>query len=354
MRLERHIKQQALLYNIIDSLSKINRSEDLYQYMIQKAAESSGASKACFLFYDPSTDSLMALAQQGLPGVRAGTLTRLVRDEEGRPVLDPGFVKRHFNAGNGKRVELEKVSDLGCMVGVPFKIRNQPFGILLVGDKEKESRGFDSEDRFILSFLAEKTALNVENMALYDNLKQSFMATLLSLVGALEAKDPYTQQHSKRVTEYSLRIAQEMCCTQEELEKIESTGPLHDVGKIGIKDDVLNKPGRLTDEEFNMIRSHPLIGVNIVSPLGLAREELAIVRNHHERWDGKGYPDRLQREKTPFLARILAVADAFDAMSSDRAYRSALPESVCLEELRRNSGGQFDPKVVEAALRVLF
>ncbi len=351
-RLQRYIKHQTLLYNIIDSLSKISRSEDLYQYMIQKAVESSGASKACFLFYDPSTDSLMALAQQGLPGIRPGTVTGLVRDESGRPVLDPAFLERHFHSENGRPVHLESESDLGRMVGVPFKIRNEPFGILLVADKKEDARGFDSEDRFILNFLAEKTALNVENMALYDNLKQSFIATLLSLVGALEAKDAYTQQHSKRVTEYSLRIAEHMGCSQEEMEKLESTGPLHDVGKIGIKDNVLNKPGPLTDDEFDMIRAHPLIGVNIVSPLGLAEEELGIVRNHHERWDGNGYPDGLKREGIPFLARILAVADAFDAMSSDRAYRSALPASLCLEELRRNSGSQFDPEVVTAALRV--
>ncbi len=193
----------------------------------------------------------------------------------------------------------------------------------------------------------------MENIALYDNLKQSFIATLLSLVSAIEAKDAYTQQHSTRVTEYAVRIAEKVGCCAEDIEMLRSTAPLHDIGKIGIQDHILNKPGRLTDEEFDMIRSHPMIGVNIVAPLGLDDQELAIIRNHHERWDGRGYPDRLEGEAIPLVARILAVADSFDAMSSDRAYRSALPLDVCFDEIRKNSGTQFDPRIAEIALEVL-
>ena len=144
-----------------------------------------------------------------------------------------------------------------------------------------------------------------------------------------------------------------MHCDNEDFNKLKSSGPLHDIGKIGINDSILNKPDRLSQREFQQIKAHPLIGVNIVSPLGLDPEELAIIRNHHERWDGKGYPDGLGHESIPRLARILAVADAFDAMNSNRAYRRALPLPVCLQELQKNSGLQFDPQVVQAALSVL-
>ena len=174
----------------------------------------------------------------------------------------------------------------------------------------------------------------------------------MSLVSAIEAKDSYTQQHSSRVTEYALKIALKMGCMSDRLQKLKSSGPLHDIGKIGIKDSILNKKGLLTKEEFDQIKAHPLIGVNIVLPLGLNQEELTIIRNHHERWDGKGYPDGLSKNNIPRLARILAVADAFDAMNSSRAYRKALPFSVCCRELRDNSGTQFDPEVVEAALSI--
>lgn len=351
-QLEKRIKHQTLLYSIIDSLSKINRSEDLYQFLVQKAAESCGASKSCFLFYDDASPLLLVLAQQGMNGLSPGSQADLVSGEDGRHTLDSRFLHRHFGTSNGKGVALDRVTHHPGLVVVPFRIRSEPFGLLIVGGKPG-SVPFDPEDRFVLGFLAEKTALNVENIALYDNLKQSFIATLLSLVSAIEAKDAYTQQHSTRVTDYAVRIAERMGCDTEEIEMLKSSGPLHDIGKIGIKDNVLNKPGRLTDEEFDMIRAHPLIGVNIVAPLGLEEQELCIIRNHHERWDGRGYPDGLRGEEISLQARILAVADSFDAMSSDRAYRSALPLEVCLRELRDNSGSQFDPRVVEAALPVL-
>lgn len=351
-QLEKRIKQQTLLYRIIDSLSKINRSDDIYQFLIQQAADSCNASKACFLYYDEENANLMVLAQLGLPGLQAGTQAEVITHEDGRLLLDPRFLHANFGSSNGNEMALDKISIQHDLMGIPFRIRSEPFGLLLVADKKGESP-FDKEDRFILGFLAEKTAISIENIALYDNLKESFIASLLSLVSAIEAKDAYTQQHSSRVTEYALRIARKMNCSQEELEQLDSTGPLHDIGKIGIQDNILNKPGKLDDEEFELIRSHPLIGVNIVSPLGLSEKELSIIRNHHERWDGRGYPDGLKGEETPLIARILAVADSFDAMSSDRAYRRALPMEVCLEELHKNSGTQFDPHVVEIALTVL-
>ncbi|MFO7784307.1 MAG: HD domain-containing phosphohydrolase [Thermodesulfobacteriota bacterium] len=350
--LEKRIKHQALLYGIIDSLSKINRSDDLYQFLVDKALESCDAAKACFLFYDESNPMFLVLAQRGMNGLRPGTPAVAVSGDDGRPGLDAAFLKPYFGTPNGRGVTLDRITRHPGMIGVPFRIRSEPFGLLLVGNKAA-SVPFDLEDQFILGFLAEKTALSVENIALYDNLKQSFIATLLSLVSAIEAKDAYTQQHSTRVTDYAVRIADRMEYSTEDIEMMKSTAPLHDIGKIGIQDAILNKPGRLTGEEFDLIRAHPIIGVNIVAPLGLDKTELSIIRNHHERWDGRGYPDGLKQEEIPPMARILAVADAFDAMSSDRAYRSAMPLDACLNELRVNSGTQFDPTVVEAALTVL-
>jgi putative nucleotidyltransferase with HDIG domain len=351
VQLATRIRHQMILYNIVDSLSKINRSESLYDYIVTKAVESCNAKRACFMIYDQGGSSLLVLSQQGFRGTEAGIQARVKRGQ-GQTYLDGIFLENQFGISQEMPISLQHTVRHGDFMAVPFRIREEPFGILLLVGKEGK-KGFDREDEFILNFLAEKSALNIENIALYDNLKQSLIASLMSLVSAIEAKDAYTQQHSSRVTEYAIRIAEKMGCDNEDFHKLKSSGPLHDIGKIGINDSILNKPDRLSQKEFQQIKTHPLIGVNIVSPLGLDPEELAIIRNHHERWDGKGYPDGLGHEHIPRLARILAVADAFDAMNSSRAYRKALPLPVCLQELRRNSGLQFDPQVVQAALSVL-
>ena len=351
-QLKKRIRHQAILYNIIDSLSRIKRSEDLYQYLVKKAIESCNAQKACFMLYDPVNFSFLSLAQQGIEGLKIGVQVNLNENSGSPAVIGNDLVSSYFGDSTGKSISLKDTVSNNGFMSVPFKIREEPFGVLLVG-KDKGERGFDREDKFILDFLAEKAALNIENMALYDNLNQSLIASLLSLISAIEAKDPYTREHSSRVTEYSLRIVKEMGDDIGDWEMLKSIGPLHDIGKIGINDGILNKPGGLTKEEYAEIKTHPVIGVNIVSPLGLDDKELSIIRNHHERWDGTGYPDGLEKDNTPLLARILAVADAFDAMNSNRAYRKGMPLSVCLQELTDNSGSQFDPEVVEAALPAL-
>lgn len=351
-QLEKRIRLQATLYNIADSLSKINRSDSLYYCIVKKAAESCNAKRACFMIYDQGNSHLLAIAQEGLEGILPGIEAPYCLSAEGVRLLEEPFLSFHFGAPSGTTLALDRVCRADGIMAIPFNIRNEPFGVLLLGGKIGQ-KAFDGEDEFILKFLAEKATLNIENIALYDNIRQSFMATLMALVSAIEAKDPYTQQHSSRVTEYASAIALRMGCSREDLQRIASAAPLHDIGKIGVSDSVLNKPGRLTDEEFKHIQIHPLTGVNIVSPLGLDPEEIAVIRNHHERWDGRGYPDRLRGQDIPKLARILAVADSFDAMNSDRAYRKALPPPVCIRELKNGTGTQFDPAVVETALEVL-
>jgi putative nucleotidyltransferase with HDIG domain len=179
---------------------------------------------------------------------------------------------------------------------------------------------------------------------MYTNL----MNTLQSLVATIEARDRYTQQHSQRVTQLAVGIAEEMGCTQEEIDTIKFAGVLHDIGKISIRDAILLKKGKLTQEETKVIQTHPLTGEKILRPLGLLPAEKAIVRHHHEKWDGKGYPDGLRGEEAPLLARIIAVADSYDAMTSNRPYRLARNDRKALDELVRCSGTQFDKDIVEA------
>ncbi len=350
--LQKKIREKTLLYDIIDTLSKINRSDNLFGYLVTKALHSCEASRGCFFLYDQEHPALISLAQEGIEKIFPGFQVALESDPQGKTYIPMDFMENFSPLMLSQRVPVYEVFRSPGIVSMPFRIREELFGLLLIGDKLK-NKSFSEEDQFLLSFLAERTAQNIENLALYDSLKENLFATLGALVSAIEARDPYTREHSQRVTQLALDIAKALGRPYEDCRRLESSGPLHDIGKIGIDDHVLKKPTRLTEEEFMKIKAHPLIGVSIVSPLNLDNEELAVIRNHHERWDGKGYPDGLTGEKIPQLARILSVADAFDAMNSDRAYRKALPFEYCLEELAKNRGTQFDAEVVDAALHIL-
>jgi len=353
--LEKMIGHQSRMYDIVDSLSRISKSEDLYKFIVTKSIDSCSARKACFIIYEHGEPEVLVLFQHGLGNIQPGLRIGINDQSREKLFLDEGFLETHFGSPYKEGLPLSNNGTNGNrrIIAVPFHIRNEPFGVLIAGDKEG-GKFFNDEDKFILMFLAERTALNIENIALYNNLTQSLMASLTSLVSAIEAKDPYTHQHSSRVTEYSIKIASKMGCSHDDIHRLESSGPLHDIGKIGIHDSILNKPAMLTPEEFEEIKNHPLIGVNIVAPLGFDPQEQAIIRNHHERWDGKGYPDGLSGASIPRLSRILSVADSFDAMNSNRAYRKSLPFLVCIGELQKNSGTQFDPEVVEAAVSVFY
>jgi len=185
-------------------------------------------------------------------------------------------------------------------------------------------------------------------------LEELFMASVQSLAEALELKDPYTRGHSVRVSYYSTAIARALGLDGEMLRQIELGGHVHDIGKIGVREDVLNKPGKLTNEEYQHIMTHPMVGWKILAPLlADTPEALNIVRSHHERFDGRGIPDGLAGTAIPLEARIAAVADSFDAMTSDRPYRLRLSMEEAIAEIVRCSGAQYDPSVVEAMLRAV-
>ncbi|GAV22827.1 HD-GYP domain-containing protein [Carboxydothermus pertinax] len=188
---------------------------------------------------------------------------------------------------------------------------------------------------------------------LYSDLRESYLSTIRALVAALEAKDPYTRGHSERVSDLSVEIAREMGMKPEELENIRFMALLHDVGKIGILDTVLNKKGTLDPEEKDLIQEHPVLGSKIVEEIPFLKQCAGMVRHHHERFDGTGYPDKISGEKIPLGARIIAVADTYDAMTSNRPYRPALTKEQAKREIEQNAGCQHDPQVVKAFLRVI-
>lgn len=185
----------------------------------------------------------------------------------------------------------------------------------------------------------------------YQYLKRSYKDSVKVLVEAIDAKDPYTRGHSDRVKRMSLRIAKKMGFSEEELETIEYGALLHDIGKIGIKDEILQKQGSLSVEEYQIIQDHPLIGVKIVEGVDFFKDKIPMIRNHHEHYDGSGYPDGLKGEAIPLGARIIMVPDAFDAMTSLRPHRGIMALEDVIFELERCKGKQFDPEVVEIFLK---
>ncbi len=346
-KLEKKMREQSILFSINETLAKTKNTNELYHTLVDLGASLLDAPAAMLWIKEEERNSLIMVASHGthdagLSEVPADKVNhpviKVVR--EGIPVLGKNPIADSFDPDGG-------TDPAGCYMMVPFKIREEILGVLGVSCPDIETE-IAQEYLFLLHILSERASLTVENILLYDSLFMNLHATLRALVRSLEAKDPYTKLHSERVTEWAVKIAQKMDCTEEEIESLTFAGHLHDIGKIGIRDQILMKPGRLTDEEYEIIKTHPVIGAEIVGLLGLLQTETSIIRHHHERWDGRGYPDGLEGKDIPKLSRILAVADTYDAITSRRPYRNAKSDEFACKEIIRNSGTQFDPLVVDA------
>ena len=195
--------------------------------------------------------------------------------------------------------------------------------------------------------------INNELSETYRKLESAYMESIETLRHTVDAKDTYTRGHSDRVSEFSVLIGEKLGLSDKDLRTLRIGGLFHDIGKIGVPDSILQKESKLTDDEYSEIKNHPAIGVHILSTATIFNDIIPIVKHHHEKWDGNGYPSRLQGENIPYLARITSIADSFDAMSSKRSYRDCLPLEVIKEEFRKNKGIQFDPKLTDLFLSLL-
>jgi len=245
---------------------------------------------------------------------------------------------------------------------VPGVYRNELSFILFLGAKQDQS-SFTVDELGFLSVLASDIVMAIKNASLFEDLKvqlstnkRLFLNTVTALANAIEAKDKYTIGHTARVVKYSMEIAKHLLPHLHGSDKaieedLRISALLHDIGKIGIPEAILNKQLMLTDEERNLINQHPMIGVDILSPVSEFKSIIHGVKYHHERYDGQGYPDKLAGDNIPLIASIISVADTYDAMTTDRPYRKALTHDEALNEIKINSGKQFNPKIVEAFLR---
>jgi len=301
------------------------------------------AKKGSLMLMDKETDELRIESAYGMPR-KIQKIVRLKMGEgiAGKAALEgtPRLLKKGVKVSDSKSGEGEK--EFPSAMSVPVKIKEKVIGVLNVSDRE-DGENFTDESVNLLSMLASQAAIAIENSRLMEELQELFVQSITALANAIDARDPYTRGHSQRVTEYSLIIARKMGLSREDRELIQYAALLHDIGKIHIRDDILHKPSRLTDEEFEEMQKHPAYGAKI----------LPYMYHHHEKFAGLGYPFHLQGEDIPLAARIISVADSFDAMTSDRPYRKGLPVEQAVSELHKCCGSQFDPEVVNVFIKLL-
>lgn len=301
---------------------------------------------AAIVYPHPPGSGETEIVSAGDLDVDAEQVKRLVADEIVPQFSDEvrSIVENHFVGGSRNNLP----DEIDRLIAVPLVGDGEPIGVLLVINKIDDE--FNSIDLKLLGAIGNQAVVFLKNHRLYADMQDLLMGVLESLTASIDAKDPYTCGHSLRVARISERLAQEMGYPPDRVRQIYLAGLLHDVGKIGVPESVLCKPGRLTEQEYAHIKRHPAVAARILGGIRQLDDVAVAILTHHERLDGRGYPQGLGGEELPMEGRILGLADCFDAMSSDRCYRDALPLSVVVEEIRAHAGTQFDADLVEKLL----
>ncbi len=334
------LQEISILQTIGNELDGLYDNREIYEKIVEMATRLLRVKEACFgIVENGSVKIKKAVGLKEKEVSVAGTFLSNVVD-----------AKKHYIASAGEASPYSGHALTSQLLALPLAMNNEIFGLLCVSNKADGTVFTDDEISLAQTF-ARKSAQRIENNALYEVFYNNMINTLKALVISIEARDIYTKNHSERVTSYALQIAEAMGLDSEEKDVIRFGGYLHDIGKIGVRDTILLKPGRLSDSEMSEIQLHPMIGANIITPLRFFPKEREIILYHHEKFNGKGYPEGRSGEHIPLNARILAVADTYDAMTSSRPYREALPHETAMEEIRRCSQSQFDGDVVRAFLQ---
>jgi response regulator RpfG family c-di-GMP phosphodiesterase len=328
---------------IYDTIEHTKNNDEIFQEMVNLANKVVGGEVCAILLHDKDYQEFDAIVVKGVsPSFFKNIMI---------PSLS-SFLNETVRRKEPLLLNLIDNAVFSSVICAPLKMRGQVFGVIVLSGKGNE-HVYSERDLYYVQSIANRASLNIENRLLYESLYTNLLSTFQSLAKSIQARDHYTEEHSVRVMNLATKIAEVMDCTSGEIESLRIAATLHDVGKIAIPDNILLKPGRLTDEEFDIIKNHPVVGENILKPLPILDTERLIIRHHHERWDGKGYPDGLCASDIPFLSRILTAVDSYDAMTNNRPYRKAMERDDALDELRRNIHRQFDEEIVNCFIRIL-
>ena len=336
-------KEITLLYDLAEKLTASLDPAEVAQLVIDEAKRLIEADNTSVMLFNDENGMLEVIASRGKElhpgeGLKSGTgiAGSVVLSGRAEIINDIPSDLRYVHGAI-------RVSSLMC---APLKIKDRVIGVIYISSENPVH--YTAEDLKLLSAIAFQAAAGIENARLYDSLKETFLTTVYTLAETIEKRDPYTGGHTKRVMNYSIAIGKVLGLSEVEIGKLELAAVLHDIGKIGIKDCILLKKRKLTAPEFDEIKMHTIYAEEILNHIKHLREIIPGVKSHHERYDGTGYPEKLRGDNIDIMARIIAVADAFDAMTTDRPYRKGLSLQMAFDELRINSGTQFDPEVVRA------
>jgi len=343
-RLRRTIANLSALHEIIQAITSLLDLKQLLDVCLTQINEKLSVESSSIMLLDDNRTHLV---------VRASSKAEIVGHRQRVGERISGWVAKYkepllienINTGGRFRPSGYAGYHSNSLLSIPIMIKGKLLGVINVTDR-KGDQPFTEDDTTFLAMVAGQLAVAIENARLYRELKQNSIRTVAVIADNIDAREPMTMGHSQRVAEHAVRIARALGLDENVYDVLRTAGNLHDIGMIGICNSILSKPAPLTDQEQTYVRSHSAKGDRILQSLGFLDRVRRIVRHHHEWWNGQGYPDGLKSEEIPFLSRVMAIADAYDAMTSGRPYRSARQPQEALAELDRNAGIQFDPNMV--------
>ena len=340
-------KELSMLYNFTERIATCRSKKEVGQLVVKEARQFIKGDNVSIMLIDDELQEMEIIAASGsevYPKIRLkageGIAGSVMLSGKAEIINDVSSDPRYREGKN-------KVSSLVC---APLKINDRVLGVINISSEGPYQ--YSSMDLKLFSALALQAAVSIENAIFYENLRETFITTIQTLAETVEKRDRYTGGHITRVMNYSTLIGHELGLSDEEMQRLVFAAILHDIGKIGIRDMILLKTGKLTDEEYSEIKKHPIYGEEILKPIKQLKNIIPGIKQHHERFDGSGYPEGLRKDGIDLIARIISVADTFDAMTTNRPYGCCKTFDETFKELGKNVGTQLDPDVFAAFLRV--
>lgn len=341
-------KELSIFYNITQKISASFDINDIARLAIDEARKYVQATVASVMLIDEDKRNFEIAAEYSCDQHSQNVINlenSIITD-----VINSGVADIVHNVKEDSRYKEGSV-DINSMICSPIIARNKKIGVIVFGHEAVSA--YTAEALKVFNAIAFQIAIAIENAKLYNVLEDTFFQTIKALAETIEMRDPYTGGHTQRVMNYSMIIGNALNLSKVELTNLRLAALMHDIGKIGISDNILLKKEGLSKEEFEIMKKHTIFSAEIVGNIKQLSHIIPAVRSHHERYDGKGYPDGLKGNDIPLLGRIIAIADSFDAMTSDRPYRNAINLEFAINELKNNVYTQFDPEIVKVFLNVL-